>query len=482
MLPEYSFQMTLSATFPDPVPAGGARLLLFTDTGSLDNHTFPSMLRAKILRCLEEKKEEAWIVYGEENWLIAVSVNPETESKRVLGASVYTLMEKENLRSLSAEGLEAWSMEERYAFIEGMVLCSYRFDKYKKERKEYTAVAYFPDAVLPAAMLEELNHLLRGIALTRDLVNEPVNHLDAVQLSRFIEAAGGEFGFETEIFHKEEIERFGMGGLLAVNRGSETPPTFNVLKYKPANAVNPKPLVLVGKGVTFDTGGYSLKVGGVMSNMKSDMAGGGAVLGILSAIAASRLPYYVVGLIPATDNKISANALVVDDIITMMDGTTVEIQNTDAEGRLILADALAYARQFDPELVIDMATLTGAASAITGPFGIAMAGNDPAAMEKLAESGDKVYERLFRLPFWKEYRELLKSEVADLKNIGGPVGGASTAGKFLEHFTAYPWIHLDIAGVAFSKESKAYRKTGATAVPVRLLYDFIKKQCPSLPG
>ena len=180
---------------------------------------------------------------------------------------------------------------------------------------------------------------------------------------------------------------------------------------------------------------------------------------------------------PATDNKISANALVVDDVITMMDGTTIEVQNTDAEGRLVLADALTYAKRFEPELVIDMATLTGASAAITGPFGIAVLGNVKEQIDELKEIGEQVYERLLQLPLWKEYKELLKSSVADMSNLGGPIGGVSTSSIFLEHFTDYPWIHLDIAGAAFVKEAKGYRQSGATAVPVRLLYKFIKRKC-----
>jgi leucyl aminopeptidase len=233
-------------------------------------------------------------------------------------------------------------------------------------------------------------------------------------------------------------------------------------------------LVLVGKGVTFDTGGYSLKAGNSMPGMKSDMAGGAAVLGIISAAAQNNLPFHVIGIVPATNNMISGNALVVDDIITMMDGTTVEILNTDAEGRLILADALTFAKRFEPELVIDMATLTGASVAITGSFGIATAGNTQEQMDALKISGENVYERLIQLPFWKEFEELLKSDIADLKNIGGPIGGATTAGKFLEHFTDYPWIHLDIAGAAHINKATGYKQSGGTGVAVRLIYDFIK--------
>ena len=267
-----------------------------------------------------------------------------------------------------------------------------------------------------------------------------------------------------------------MGGLLGVNAGSKTPPTFNIFTYKPENAVNEKPIVFVGKGVMYDTGGYSLKPSNYMSTMKCDMGGGAAVLSSIAAISMNKLPYYVVGLVPATDNKIGPDALVVDDVITMMSGKTVEVQNTDAEGRLVLADALHYAKRYNPELVIDLATLTGAAAAITGPFGIAMAGNTPENMEEVKVAGKTTHEQIFELPFWEEYDELLKSDIADLKNIGGKTGGATTAGKFLENFTDYNWIHLDIAGPAFLDSSKGYKQSGGTGAGVRLLHELITQR------
>ncbi|WP_255356387.1 M17 family metallopeptidase [Weeksella sp. HMSC059D05] len=372
-------------------------------------------------------------------------------------------------------GLDELTKDERYAFLEGMLLSSYDFDKYKTKKKSQPITVYIRSRSFPEHKIAELNQLAEAISLTKTLVNEPVNYMDALRFSEVATQVGKQFGFETEVLHKEQIEELKMGGLLAVNKGSETPPTFNIFHYKPENAVNKKPLVLVGKGVMFDTGGYSLKISGNMLTMKCDMAGGAAVLGTVAAIAGNKLPYHVIGLVPATDNKISANALVVDDVITMMDGTTIEVQNTDAEGRLVLADALTYAKRFEPELVIDMATLTGASAAITGSFGIAVLGNAQEQIDELKEAGEQVYERLLQLPLWKEYKELLKSSVADMSNLGGPIGGVSTSSIFLEHFTDYPWIHLDIAGAAFVKEAKGYRQSGATAVPVRLLYEFVNK-------
>jgi leucyl aminopeptidase len=269
-----------------------------------------------------------------------------------------------------------------------------------------------------------------------------------------------------------------MGGLLAVNRGSLDPPTFSILTWKPENARNKKPFVLVGKGVVYDTGGLSLKPTlDSMDYMKCDMAGAAAVAATLYALAGNKVPVYVVGLIPSTDNRPDGNAYVPGDVIRMFNGSTVEVLNTDAEGRMILADALAWSDRYKPRLVINVATLTGAAHAAIGKYGIVSMGNaGKAEMEKLRESGDRVAERIAEFPFWSDYDELLKSDVADLKNIGGKYAGAITAGKFLEHFTKSPFIHLDIAGPAFNKTKDSYRGKGGSGIAVRLLYDFLKKQ------
>ena len=397
---------------------------------------------------------------------------------RLFGAADYKALEAEKIEEAQLIAFtDAMSVCERSLFLEGMSLAQYRFDKYKKKKnKPSLKTIYLNGESVVAGELEALENLVKAVSFVKDLVNEPVNYLDAPKFSELAKEMANEYGFTTEVFDKAKIEALKMGGLLGVNQGSNTPPTFNIFTHKPADAVNKQPLVLVGKGVMFDTGGYSLKPANYMSDMKTDMAGAATVLATIMAVAANKLPYYVIGLVPATDNKISANAFVVDDVITISDDTTVEVQNTDAEGRLVLADALVYAKQFNPELVIDLATLTGAAAAITGSFGIAMAGNSKSAMDELKKSGDNVYERLMELPMWREFDEMLKSEVADLKNIGGSEGGATTAAKFLEHFTDYDWIHLDIAGPASVKKGKGYIQTGGTATGVRLLYNFIEEK------
>lgn len=466
----------ISTSDSNAVSDKSASLFVCATEQSLNHFVTQSLLTQKAKAALESKKATIISFLTETQNFAVVNATTELEDWRIAGANLYKKLKEEKVESAHLIGLEAIDSKTKHAFLEGLVLTSYNFNKYKKDAKSELITISVPESALSLTELSALTNVLNAVSQTKTMVNEPVNFLDALKFGEITVEAGTKFGFETEILHKKEIEDLKMGGLLAVNQGSTTPPTFNIMKYKPTNAVNAKPLVLVGKGVTFDTGGYSLKVGGSMPGMKSDMAGGAAVLGIISAIAQNNLPYYVVGLVPATDNKISGNALVVDDVITMMDGTTVEVLNTDAEGRLVLGDALTYAKRFDPALVIDMATLTGASAAITGSFGIAMAGNTQEQMDALKISGEDVYERLFQLPFWKEYAELLKSDVADLKNIGGPTGGATTAGKFLEHFTDYPWIHLDIAGASFVDKPSGYRQSGGTGVAVRLIYDFIKNQ------
>ena len=367
---------------------------------------------------------------------------------------------------------------EALAFAEGMVLGNYQFLKYRKDRME-KETALKKIEIISTAIAEkeisELNILCKAVFTCRSLVNEPASALNAEKMAMDFEIMAQEAGIKIEVLNKQKIEALKMGGLLAVNFGSIDPPTFSIMEYKPKGAVNAKPIVFVGKGVVYDTGGLSLKPTSSMDTMKCDMSGGAAVASALYAIALAKLPVYVVALVPATDNRPDGNAYVPGDIITMMDGTTVEVLNTDAEGRLILADALTYAKKYDPLLVIDLATLTGAAQAALGNIGIAgMHNNAEEYFPQLVKSSFNVCERIAEFPFWDDYEELVKSEIADLKNIGGKLAGAITAGKFLQYFTEYPWIHLDIAGPAFIDKRDSYRTIGGTGVGVRLLFDFVK--------
>jgi leucyl aminopeptidase len=371
-----------------------------------------------------------------------------------------------------------------FAALEGVALSNYQFLKYRTDKKDRTntlsSIAVI-DGSLKIAQLNELSAVIKATSLARTLINEPVMFLSAQQFAVEMDKAGKEAGYKTTILGKKQIEALKMGGLLGVNRGSMDPPTFTVMEYKPKNARNKKPIVLVGKGVVFDTGGLSLKpTPGSMDEMKCDMAGGAAVAGAMYAIAANKLPVHVVGLVPATDNRPGMNAVVPQDILTISDGTTVEVLNTDAEGRLILADTLVYAKKFNPELCIDLATLTGAAMRAVGSYATAAMGTAPSeVMSKLEASAFATWERIVTFPMWDDYGQEMKSDIADLKNLGGANAGHISAGKFLEHFTNYPWIHLDIAGPAYINSQSGYRTKGGVGVGVRMLYHFIKNNYAS---
>lgn len=362
---------------------------------------------------------------------------------------------------------------------EGLLLSNYQFLKYRKEAEKEKNVLGCIDftAKIAESDLKELSATVKAVYWARDLVNEPVSYLTATQLSAAIEEKGNEAGFSVTVLEKSKIEALKMGGLLAVNKGSEEPPTFTIIEYKPKKAVNKKPVVLVGKGVVYDTGGLSLKpTAGSMDLMKSDMAGAACMAATIYAAAQMELPVYLVGLIPATDNRPGGNAYAPGDIIRMYDGTTVEVLNTDAEGRMILADALSYSDKWKPELVIDAATLTGAAVRAIGTKASVIMGNaGQKYFTMLEEAGDTTYERVVRFPFWDDYFEEMKSKIADLNNLGGPYAGMITAGKFLEHFVKAPYIHMDIAGPAFLEKPQDYKGLGGSGTGVRLLINFLKR-------
>lgn len=359
-------------------------------------------------------------------------------------------------------------------------LSNYQFLAYKKEPKPNTlkTVQVITDVVDAERLLELGANTARGTCVARDLVNEPPNVLTQLELANRCQVLGKEFGFGVEVFEQAKIEALGMGGLLAVNKGSFLGPTFTILEHKPANAGNRQPIVLVGKGIVFDTGGLSLKPASAMVGMKGDMGGAAAVIGTFVSLALNNIPLHVIGLIPSTDNRPGNNAYTPNDVIKMYDGTYVEVNNTDAEGRMVLADALAYAKQYAPSLVVDLATLTGAAIIAIGDHATAlMRGKqtEDVVRDKFLEAGFAVHERLVELPLWDDYKAQLKSHVADLKNVGGRAAGSITAGKFLEHFTDYPWVHLDIAGPAYLDKPRAYEPKEGTGVGVRLLTEFLRR-------
>ena len=404
------------------------------------------------------------------------------EALRCSGHTLHGLLKAEKVVEVFIHNLSK-TPDAALLLAEGLTLSAYQFEGYKTDEKSRKAPALTKISVVgkaaTKAQITELDGLLQGVLLARDLVNAPLNKLNAVQLAERIALAGDEAGYTTDILDLAKIEALRMGGLIAVNLGSPEPPTFSILEYKPKNAKNAKPYVLVGKGVVFDTGGLSLKpTPDSMDMMKCDMAGGAAVAGTLFALAKNQVPLHVIGLVPATDNRPGGLAYAPGDVLTMHSGLTVEVKNTDAEGRLLLADALSFAKRYDPELVIDLATLTGAAVRALGTEASASMGTAaPAILQQLADAGYAVHERLVEFPLWDEYADHIKSDIADLSNLGKGEAGHISAAKFLERFAVgYPWIHLDIAGPAYLTAAESYRGKGGTGTGVRLLYEFLTKQ------
>jgi len=427
------------------------------------------------------EKNNDCVVYRYPNLFFFYKIKPEKEKYLVAEAArqnaskLFDILKAEKIENVQFEDHSQFQLAA--PFLEGLLLSGYSFDKYKKEKDDFGLKNIsLVNCQIADSVFEEMENTTQAVFYARNLVNEPLSFLTAVQFSKEIEEMGEKAGFTVEVFHKKKIEELKMGGLLAVNRGSIDPPTFNILEWKPENAVNQNPVVLVGKGVVFDTGGLSLKpTPKSMDFMKCDMAGAAAVAATLYALAKNKIAVHVIGLIPATDNRPDGNAYVPGDIITMFDGTTVEIKNTDAEGRLILADALSYAKKYTPALVIDVATLTGAADIVAGKHAAVAMGNTKENMKVLKESGEETFERLIEVPLWEEYAQPLKSPIADLNNLGSREAQSTIAGKFLEHFTDYNWMHLDTAGTPFLDDKDSYRPAGGTGFGTRLLYNFLKK-------
>lgn len=410
-------------------------------------------------------------------------IHKNLEACRKLGDKLQQEINSRKESSVAVTGAGA-TPEQLLALAEGAALGNYQFLKYFKDKhKKQNSLRQFKivDEDIAQLDVDRLNIQVQAVAFARDLVNEPVMYMNAPRLAEMLYSEGTGAGLKVEVLNRKKIESLKMGGLLAVNKGSVDPPTFTIMEWKPSNAINDKPLVFVGKGVVYDTGGMNIKTGSYMEDMKMDMAGAAVMGSVMIALARAKVPVYAVGLIPATDNRLSGNAYVSGDVITMYNGMTVEVINTDAEGRMILADALSYAQKYKPGLVIDAATLTGSAQRAIGKHGlVAMQAGAETEMQKLKRVGYITCERVAELPFWEEYADMMKSEIADIKNAGPAEAGAITAGKFLEKFTDYPFIHLDIAGVAFNKKRESYRNQGGSGFGVRLLFNFVEEYIGSV--
>ena len=427
--------------------------------------------------------------------LVGMGERPGLEQVRVAAATAAQKAREADARRLALSlpwtllaGVSVPRVVEESASSALMAL--YSFGKYKSEQKE--APSRF-DVVLPPGLLSEKEaaeavrrgEIIAGaVNYARDLANTPASDMNPEKFEEEARRLAEDLGFKLRVFRRRELEELGMGGILGVGRGSSVEPRLLVIEYWGAGA-NSKPVALVGKGVTFDAGGLQIKAHEGMSEMKYDKSGAAAVMGIVRAAAELGLRVNLVALIPLVENLPSGSSYKPGDVLRMYNGTTVEISHTDAEGRLIMADALAYAaNEYDPQAIVDLATLTGAIVVALGPHATGLFSNNEELAKAFEEAAEVTGEKVWRMPLWPEYHEMLKSEIADVKNTGGRWGGAITAAAFLSRFVGdKPWVHLDIAGTAWtsqrSGQRKPYNPQGATGVGVRLVLEYLRKLCVS---
>jgi leucyl aminopeptidase len=349
----------------------------------------------------------------------------------------------------------------------------YRFDQLRQKKSPAPSLERVTLPLPPAAQLTqalaEAQATADGADLARTLGNLPSNICTPTYLAEQAKKLAQQFKLQLEVLERKDMEKLGMGAFLAVTSASHQPPKLIVLRYNGAAKSRAPLLALVGKGITFDTGGISLKPAGEMDEMKFDMSGAGSVLGALRALAGMKAPVNVVGIIPACENMPGGHAVKPGDIVTTLSGQTVEILNTDAEGRLILCDALTYAERYKPDVVVDIATLTGACVIALGHIATGLFANDQKLADEIREAADDAWDRVWQMPLWEDYQEQLRSNFADMANIGGRPGGSITAASFLARFARkLRWAHLDIAGTAW----RTGREKGSTGRPVPLLVRF----------
>ncbi len=388
-------------------------------------------------------------------------------------ANVATIAQGAGINGISLESAAQ-------AVTEGALLGLYAFRRYKTKKennfgeiKQLLIAGSEKEKPLLEKAIVRGRILAEAANRARDMVNEPANYMTPGQMAEAARQLAKSYGLEVEVLEREQMAAAGMGALLGVAQGSQQPPKFIVLSYKGSDS-DEIAVALVGKGITFDSGGISIKPSAGMAEMKGDMAGGAAVMSALSAIAQLKPKTNVMAVVPATENLPSGSALKPGDILTAMNGKTIEVLNTDAEGRLILADALSYARKHDAKAIVDVATLTGACRVALGTVCSGAFSNNQELTDRIITAGKEAGEYIWQLPMYDEYNEQLKSDIADIKNIGNSYGGAITGAKFLAEFVDdTPWVHLDIAGTSDTDKEKGYLVKGATGVPVRTLVNLV---------
>ena len=437
------------------------------------------------------KLNETFLLPVNSQWIILVGAGKKEEltldrvraaaasaARRALGAGIVAF----------ARGLVqvpgASAEEVAQAVTEGTLLGTYRYGELKKlssdERRRLQAVTLVvptkKDEASAKRGVVNGQAIAEAVNWSRDLVNRPANRLTPTAMAQEAKAAARRFHFRCQVLDPPGMRRLKMNAILAVAQGSKEPARFIIVEYRGRGTRQKRPLVWLGKGITFDSGGISIKPADKMEQMKYDMSGGAAVLGAVRAVAALKLPVHLVGLVPATENLPGGSAQRPGDVIRAFGGRTIEVINTDAEGRLVLADALGYAqKKIKPAAMVDLATLTGACIVALGQHAMGLMTNDEKWGKQVQVAASRSGERAWELPLWPEYAESIRSDIADVKNVGDGKAGTITAGYFLKEFAGKtPWVHLDIAGLAWSDATKGYQPKGATGVGVRLLVELAR--------
>ncbi|MEE9429593.1 MAG: leucyl aminopeptidase family protein [Melioribacteraceae bacterium] len=402
-------------------------------------------------------------------------------------AGLIQFMESVNAQSLYIEApkLSDYKIEikdEKYfhqTMVEGIYLGNYNFNKFKADKKKVKSlIVNFISPILTKIISAIVTGSLvsKSVYFSRDLVNEPANILTPQELANRVKKEFSRTKIKVKIFDEKELVKRKMNAIISVGKGSPNKPRLIIASYKSTGKIKKK-IVLVGKGVTYDTGGLSIKPTSGMIDMKADMAGSATAFGIIKAAAMAKLPIEIMVVVPAVENVIGGNAYKPGDVISTASGKTIEVKDTDAEGRIVLADALEFASKQKPDQIIDFATLTGAVVVALGELTAGIFSKNDKMAETLYNSGQQTFERVWRLPFWDEYNKLIESKIADVSNLGPRWGGAITAGKFLEHFVdeKIPWTHIDLAGPATKHDTTNYTKNYCTGFGVRLVFDYLEK-------
>lgn len=431
-------------------------------------HQLPAITSKRVLLVGLGKQEE----FAEKQYCQAARAS----IKALLSSSVKQVATYLPTLSVKAQSA-AWKVAH---LVEVTLDATYKFDAIKRKKEDEKSakqtietldiyIEAQEDKAEAERGLANGQALANGVSLTKTLGNLPPNVCTPTYLAEQAQALGREYGFHVEVLERQDLEKLGMGSFLGVTKGSEEPPKFIIMQHMKGEQAQ-KPVVLVGKGITFDTGGISLKPGAEMDEMKYDMCGAASVLGTFRTIGEMDLALNVVGIIPTCENMPDGRATRPGDVLTSMSGLTIEVLNTDAEGRLILCDALTYAERFEPSAVVDIATLTGACVIALGHHASGLFSNDDALAAELLQAGETALDRAWHMPMWDDYQPQLDSNFADIANIGGRAAGSITAACFLSRFTKkYPWAHLDIAGTAW----KSGKEKGGTGRPVPLLTEFL---------